>query len=73
MHEAYNLQWIALLPPPPPPPPPPEKKPELFNERIMEQLKFLSIELCIKVKWKIYERPTTKKIVNEFTIKNSIK
>ena len=60
-------------PRPPPPPPNPLKKPELFNERIMEKLKFISCELCIKVKRKIYDRPTTKKIVNEFTIKNSIK
>ena len=49
------------------------KKTKLFYERIMEQLKSLSIELCIIVKRKICERSTTKKIVNEFTIKNPIK
>ena len=53
--------------------PSPPKKNKLFYERIMEQLKFLSTELCIIVKRKICERSTTKKIVNAFTIKNSIK
>ena len=66
MHESYYLRWKVLHPSP-------QKKTKLFYERIMEQLKFLSTELCIIVKRKICLRSTTKKIVNAFTIKNSIK